>query len=194
MAEGKSKQYPYRTLGFQLRSLRDKEKESISDVSGAVEIEPELLVEIESGLKLPSEDILLLLISHFGLKNNEAMKLWKLAGYNNLSDLDDSSQQEAFHPQAAMFVLPIDSRVVYTDSVQASVNDFGIVVNFQQASQQSSQPLIVSRVGMSREHAENVVEVLQRILSDLSKPKSKTKPKLNRKTDNTNKKSESKEL
>ncbi len=192
MAEGKSKQFPYRTLGFQLQSLREKEKEGIPDVSGAVEIEPELLVEIESGLKLPSEDILLLLISHFGLKNDEAMKLWKLAGYNNLSDIDEPDQQDTFHAQAAMFVLPIDSRVVYTDSVQATVNDFGIVVNFQQASHQSTQPLVVSRVGMSREHAENVVEVLQRVLADLAK--SKPKQKLNRKADDTNKKSKSKEL
>lgn len=178
MAEGKSKQYPFRTLGFQLRSLREKEKEAIPDVSGAVEIEPELLVEIEAGLKLPSEDILLLLISHFGLQNEEALKLWRLAGYDNLTDANQPNSQDTLSHQSAMFILPIDSRVVYTDNVQASVNDFGIVVNFQQSNpQQNTQPLTVARVGMSREHAKNVLALLQRVLSDenLSKQKSNRK-------------------
>ncbi len=185
MAEGKSKQFPFRTLGFQLRSLREKEHESIPDVSGAVEIEPELLVDIESGLKLPSEDILLLLISHFALQNEEAMKLWRMSGYDNLTNETPAPASEPLNNQSAMFILPIDSRIVYTDMVQATVNDFGIVVNFQQNSPQpNTQPLTVARVGMSREHAENVISILQKILSEKNIPKRKT----NRKTDDKNKK------
>jgi hypothetical protein len=174
MAEGKSKQYPYRTLGFKLRSLREKENETIPDVSGAVEIDSELLVEIEQGLKLPSEDILLLLISHFGLLNEDAMKLWRLAGYDNLSDNTSLANSENLSHQSAVFLLPIDSRVVYTDLVQVNVNNYGIVINFQQTNTQSnSQPLTVARVGMSREHAENVISILQQVLTD--KPKKSRK-------------------
>jgi hypothetical protein len=172
MAEGKSKQYPYRNLGFKLRSLREKEKESVPDVSGAVEIDTELLLDIEKGIKLPSEDILLLLISHFGLQNEEAMKLWRLAGYDNLTDPIQTSSFDNLNQQSAVFLLPIDSRVVYTDLVQTSVNDFGIVINFQQSNPgQNSQPLTVSRVGMSREHAENMLKILSNILNnDNNKP------------------------
>lgn len=180
MAEGKSKQYPYRSLGFKLRSLREKEDESIPDVSGAVEIESELLIEIESGSKLPSEDILLLLISHFGLKNEEAMKLWRLAGYDNLNDPLVTGSIEGLNQQPAVLLLPIDARVVYTDLVQVTVNDFGIVINFQQTNpQQVNQPLTVARVGMSREHAESVVEILQQVLSEkpVDKPKKINKNK-----------------
>jgi hypothetical protein len=182
MAEGKSKQFPYRTLGFKLRSLREKEKETIPDVSGAVEIEAELLVDIEEGFKLPSEDILLLLISHFGLHNEEAMKLWRLAGYDNLTEPTQPSGFENLSHQSAVFLLPIDSRIVYTDLVEATINNFGIVINFQQAnSQQRSQPLTVARVGMSREHAQNLISILEQALADkinkskklINKPKNK---------------------
>jgi DNA-binding XRE family transcriptional regulator len=165
MSKSDSKQYPFRTLGFKLRSLREKEKETIPDVSGAVEIDAELLVEIETGSKLPSEDILLLLISHFGLQNEDAMKLWRLAGYDDLTDQKSSISSESLNQQSAVFLLPIDSRVVYTDQVQVSLNNFGIVVNFQQnSSQTSSHPLTVARVGMSREHAESMISILQQVL------------------------------
>jgi len=167
MADNKSKQFPYKSLGLQLRSLREKEQESIPDVSGAVEIESELLVSIEEGSKLPSEDILLLLISHFGLKNEEAMRLWRLAGYDNLDESTKTSSYENLNHQSAVFLLPIDSRIVYTDMVQVTVNNFGIVINFQQNNtQQTNTPLTVARVGMSREHAETVVSILKEVLDN----------------------------
>lgn len=175
MAERKSKQYPYRPLGFKLRSLREKNQESIADVSGAVEIDTDLLVSIETGLKLPDEDILLLLISHFGLANEEALKLWRLAGYDNLVDTTIPAPANNLSQQGAIFLLPIDSRVVYTDKVEFSENEYGIVLNFQQAnSQQKEQDLTVARVGMSREHARKIIESLEKMLKT---QKSNKKPK-----------------
>jgi hypothetical protein len=176
MAERKSKHYPYRPLGFKLRSLREKNQESIADVSGAVEIDTELLVKIEDGLKLPDEDILLLLISHFGLQNDEALKLWRLAGYDNLVDTNVVPDTNNLSQQAAVFLLPIDSRVVYTDKVDLTDNNYGIVINFQQTNSQQpgEQPLTVARVGMSREHAIQIINSLQKVLkAEQSNRKSK---------------------
>jgi hypothetical protein len=189
MAEGKSKHYPYRALGFKLRSLREKATESILDVSGAVEIEAELLVDIEEGYKLPSEDILLLLISHFGLQNEDAMKLWRLAGYDNLTDTAQPGSFDNLNHQSAVFLLPIDSRVVYTDIIQATLNNYGIVINFQQNNTQpNSQPLTVARVGMSREHAESVISILQQVLADQSpKQRKSTDQSKNKKQGDKNK-------
>jgi hypothetical protein len=102
------------------------------------------------------------------------MKLWRLAGYDNLSDNTSLANSENLSHQSAVFLLPIDSRVVYTDLVQVNVNNYGIVINFQQTNTQSnSQPLTVARVGMSREHAENVISILQQVLTD--KPKKSRK-------------------
>jgi hypothetical protein len=185
MANSKSERFPYKNLGLLLRSLREKEKESVPDVSGAVEIESELLLDIEEGLKPPSEDILLLLISHFGLKNDEAMKLWRMAGYDNITETTKSNNFDNLNHQPAVFLLPIDSRIVYTDLIQVTVNNFGIVINFQQYNpQQNNQPLTVARVGMSREHAETVVSILNQVLNSKSKKPQKLIKRSNSKSKN----------
>jgi DNA-binding XRE family transcriptional regulator len=165
MSEGKSKQFPYRALGYQLRSLREKNKNSVVEVSGAVEIDEEALVEIEKGAVLPSEDILLLLISYFSLKNDDALKIWKLAGYDKLLD-QNSQDSDVLTQQNAVVLLPIDARVIYSDSVVVNKNKYGVVLNFMQNNSVSSaQPIPVARVGMSKEHAQSVIETLQAVLN-----------------------------
>lgn len=171
MSEGLAKQFPYRTLGYQLHSLREKKNQTLIEVSGAVEIDAESLLNIERGSVLPSEDILLLLISYFGLQNEAALKLWKLAGYDKL--LDASQPDSDFlSQQSAVLLLPIDARIIYSDSVQIKKNDHGIVMNFMQSGgQNGGQPTPISRVGMSREHAQNVINLLQKVLSNLDATK-----------------------
>src|SRR5689334_16151410 len=72
---------PYHTLGKQLKTLRDRAKESLAEASGAVEIDARELAKYELGKARPNEDVLLLLISHFEAKDDEAVNLWEMAGY-----------------------------------------------------------------------------------------------------------------
>lgn len=132
--------------------MRIKRQESIAEVSGAVEIDMEALAAIEQGKERPNEEILLLLISHFDMKDDEADSIWKLAGY----ELEPE-------PKQTVMMTPEDLRIVYTDMVHVSVNNFGVVMNFMQNAG-TNHPLAISRVGMSREHAEKVLEVLQKTL------------------------------
>ena len=48
--------------------------------------------------------------------------------------------------------------------MHATVNDHGVILQFMQQIPNIQQPTIVSRVGMSREHAEKVIEVLTQTL------------------------------
>src|SRR5574337_1317106 len=81
MEDSKARQ-TYRPLGRKLKELRGRANESLAEASGAVEIDVRELAAIELGQDRPSEEVLLLLISHFGAKDDEALKLWELAGYN----------------------------------------------------------------------------------------------------------------
>src|SRR5256885_14163047 len=81
MCMNEQKDIPFRTLGRQLKALRNRANESLAEASGAVEIEAEILASYELGQSRPSEDVLLLLISHFGAKDDEAVRLWEMAGY-----------------------------------------------------------------------------------------------------------------
>lgn len=161
----KNGKYPYKTLGARLRRMREKLLESLAEVSGAVEIETGMLSSIESGKECPSEDILLLLISHFGIKEDEASKLWELAGFD---DSEMPSHQmindDNGFAKPAVMVMPMDARIVYTDMVHVMVNNFGVVMNFMQGAGINNQPLAVARIGMSKEHAKSVLEVLKQTL------------------------------
>lgn len=182
MSDGVSKQFPYRTLGYQLRNLREKNDQTLSEVSGAVEIEADALKKIEKGSVLPSEDILLLLISHFGLQNEAAMKLWRLAGYDKYIDTT-ATDNSVLAQQSAVLLLPIDARIIYSDSVKVSKNNYGVVMNFMQSNdQKDDQPLPIARVGMSKEHAKEVITKLQNAIADQENTKQKMFRRQNPKT------------
>lgn len=161
---GKDNQ-PFKPLGSHLKRLRERRQQTLAEVSGAVEIDPETLIAIEEGVERPGEDILLLLISHFATKEDVATKLWELAGYNH-DELPVKNIVNDFHGQAqnGVMVLPADTKIVYTDMVHVMVNNYGVVMNFMQTGGPTNQPLAVARVGMSKEHAKSILEVLQKTM------------------------------
>lgn len=163
MNDGAKKNLPYEKLGLRLKRLRERLRETLSEVSGAVEIDSDALEVYEQGKNRPSEDILELLISHFAVKEEEARALWNLAGYQG-DDLDMDS------PTATAVVMPVDTRIAYTDMLKVIVNEHGVTLQFMQTSGPNNQPLVVSRLGMSKEHARSVIELIQRTLAR-SEPK-----------------------
>lgn len=165
MSEPKQEQ-PFKTLGNQLKRLREKNKESLAEVSGAVEIDPEALHAFEEGSARPQEDILLLLISHFATKEDVATKLWELAGYDR-EELPTQNGSNATHEEVQQTIMHASSEVpiVYTDMVHIMVNNYGVIMNFMQTAGSNNQPMAVARVGMSKEHAQSVLEVLQKTLA-----------------------------
>lgn len=150
---------PYRQFGQRLSEIRKALQESVSEVSGAVEIETETFKRYERGEERPSEDILSLLIDHFAIKEDEADELWELAGYSQ-----DQPKSDDLPNVTAFMVLPVDSRIVYTDTAHVSINNFGVVMNFMQNGPQN-QPMAVARVGMSLDHAKSVLDVLAKTIS-----------------------------
>ena len=158
---------PYRPLGRHLKKLRTRANESLAETSGAVEIDVRELANFELGTSKPSEDVLLLLISHFGARDDEAVSLWELAGYAGeripAARMDNSERSPDVLANS-------DKRVLFTDTVDIMVNNYGVVMNFMQTGPQGTQP--VARVGMSREHAQSVLRVLEDTLSQFQKFKS----------------------
>lgn len=157
---------PYETLGTQLRHLRERNRESVAEVSGAVEIDETELSKIESGTNRPSEDILLLLISHFAVEDDKAAELWQLAGYDRQEDSHDHDHDQSQNGRAQTLMVMIDPRVMYSDSVEVVANNKGVVLNFSQSAGQNGQPLTISRIGMSHEQAKMVMGILHQALYD----------------------------
>jgi transcriptional regulator with XRE-family HTH domain len=147
---------PYVKFGQVLHTLRRSYHVSKKELCGALEINEDYLHKLESGVEKPSEDLIEQMISHFALDDNLADNLWRLAGFTN-DKLEDVIAHTA--------VLPLSElKVAYTDMVHVSVNNFGVVLNFMQNVGPNNQPVVVSRLGMSKEHAQSVVDVLARTL------------------------------
>jgi len=156
---------PYQTLGKTLKNLRHRANESLAETSGAVEIDVRELAGFELGKTRPSEDVLLLLISHFGAKDDEAVKLWEMADYG--MDKIPASHMANAEAQTDAAVSETN-RVLYTDVVDVMVNNYGVVMNFMQAGPGNSTNA-VARIGMSREHAKSVLKILEVTLSQTEK-------------------------
>lgn len=164
---------PFTTLGKHLKYIREQQDESIAEVSGAVEIDAQRLERIEAGEERPSEDILLLLISHFDMNEQQAVQLWELADYGDeLPDQIKPDIDQLMNKQVVM-LLAADTRTMYSDGVQAIANKAGITLSFTQANGPDSN-IIVSKVGMSVEQAQQVVHEIQ---SALLKAQYAKKPK-----------------
>jgi len=148
-------------LGARLKFLREQWQQSVSEVSTTLEIEEKMLRAFEAGKIVPPVEILDMLINHFLLTEDQAQDLRELA-FDAVDDNDNGILDDVLSKQIVMF-MPIDNKVVYTDAMQATVNNSGVILQFmQQAGNGQSVP--ISRVGMSREHAERVLEVLQNTL------------------------------
>jgi len=156
---------PYVTLGNHLKYVREQAKQSRAEVSQAVEIDEEYLARIEAGLERPSEDILMLLISHFGVQDREAVQLWELAEYD--SELPDAlrlgPETESTGNRPMVMLVAVDVRTMYSDGLEVSVNPAGVTLNFTQAVNQS-QTAPVARVGMSHQQAEQVIRAMEQAL------------------------------
>jgi transcriptional regulator with XRE-family HTH domain len=159
----KKQQEPFKQLGERLRTIRQKLHESVAEVSGAVEIDEPTLERIEKGYERPAEDILLLLINHFGMHDDEAASLWQLAGYDppRMHDHDYREDKESgSHNRSAILVMAVDPRIMYSDGIQVTASSNGVVMTFSQGSG-TPNSLATARVGMSREQAYAVIQTLQ---------------------------------
>lgn len=156
---------PFITLGRHLKYVREQSKKSLAEVSGAVEIEEHNLARIEAGEERPSEDILMLLISHFEVQDREAVQLWELADYDTeMPDhIKPDIDPQQFHGKPMVMLLAMDMRTMYSDGLEATSNDAGLTLNFTQASAPGVANS-VAKVGMSYDQAEDVLKKLQYIL------------------------------
>ena len=177
---------PYKQFGRCLKAMRQRFQESLGEVSGAVEVAVEQLDRFERGAELPNEDILMLLISHFNLGDEEAVALWELAGYEPDDRLfgDDEEDEAADHrnernesndraaqpgrslTNAPVMMIALDNRVLYTNGAEIVTDNAGLVINFIQSDNAAKNPqrYAVSRVGMSYDQAEQLLATLNRAL------------------------------
>lgn len=162
---------PFKILGDKLKIIRQKLHESVAEVSGAVEIDEQSLQRIEQGKERPSEDILMLLINHFGVQDDDAANLWQLAGYDDPGDEDHNHNHAPQENQnrTMVMIMAVDPRVIYSDGAQVTANANGVILGFSQGVG-TPGAITTAKIGMSREQAKALLHTLGRTL-EASEPK-----------------------
>lgn len=164
--------HPYRAFGAKIKHFRQQWKQSVSDVSGTLEIDEIFLKDIESGKILPTENQMDMIINHFLLTNEQADELRGLAQMHSDQAAENliGGVEDMLMKQLVMY-MPVEQKVIYTDGMNVTVNRHGVVLQFTQntALNTKTKSNVVCQVGMSREHAEKVVDVLKKTLSEHDK-------------------------
>lgn len=161
---------PFAVLGDKLKLLRESCKETLAEAAGAVELAEEQLLRIEQGFERPSEEILMLLINHFGMKEDDAVQLWELAGYDG-DDRDDEQSDKTTQTKTIVMSIALDPRVMYSDQVHIAGNPNGVVFSFLQPGAGQLPQMPVARVGMSRDQARKMLHLLHETLQHLDTPR-----------------------
>lgn len=161
--------HPFQKFGKALTAIRRQYHATKQEVCGALEIDIDTLQRLEQGVEQPSEDVIEQFISHFDLNDYLADSLWLLGGYP-AEKVDEATVHS--------IAVPVNElKINYTDMVHVSVNNFGVVLNFMQTSGPNNQPMVVSRLGMSKEHAKSLVDLIQTTMQSAEESKAVKLPK-----------------
>lgn len=156
---------PYKSLGLRLQRIRHKYNRTIPEVCGAVEIDESLLTRIEAGMEKPEEELLEQLINHYQMEDNDALRLWTLAGYDTndllVEDIDPLVTSNTL--PSVIMLMTLEQRTLYSDSLDIHFDENGLILNFKQLAGQK-QPLSLAKLGMSYEQAEKVLLTLQKVM------------------------------
>lgn len=80
--------------------------------------------------------------------------------------MDNNTNQQNTNDQTKMdkelkIKIPENTNVFYTDSAFVNANKYGITIDFAQSMGPTNQQTVVARVGMSKDHAEALMNLLQ---------------------------------
>ncbi len=164
-------------FGKLLKGHRKKTGKSLKAVGKDIGINYSYLSKIEKGIQRPSVELLNKLVTYYKLNNSQTGKIFHFAGYkreevtmNNQSQFNKSNQNKT-----QISIDPKNNQILYTDHIHVTSSPFGLVLDIGQKMGPTTKAFIVSRIGMSAEHAKALVNLLNRALKVKNIKKSTTK-------------------
>lgn len=80
---------------------------------------------------------------------------------------DENSKALQTAPAELKINVPEGTNILYCDSAFVTASNFGIVFDFAQRMASTDTQTVVSRIGMSKEHVEALLKVLQQKLVEI---------------------------
>ena len=156
--------FQYQKLGETLRQIRsDRNAGGIKVVASEIGVDYSNLSKVENGYIKPSRNLLDKLIAFYEIPATEASQLYYLAGEREgvTFKLEEAKKPQQITPNAYagnQVAIPENSPVLYAGAVYMDASPFGVVFNFAQQVGPTNNLVVVSRIGMSNEHAKALCE------------------------------------
>lgn len=147
-------------LGVALKAYRVAAEESVSDLAEAIELSEDVIKRTETGLQKPSLEMIELIGRHYSLREPEISRLVELAGHSAEDFSFDLAPADIDLRKLSEDYDVLFAPVLYTDMVNVVSNHHGVTINFVQKGNGEDKPVVISRVGMSHEHAKSILKVL----------------------------------
>lgn len=158
-----------------LKKYREIRNINITQASKALGIERSYLSKVEHKHIRPSLDLLRRLIELYSIPETELAYLYAESGYGTGKEIIINQKEgremlkmdKNQNSNEAQVSVPTNTPILYCDSIFITKSDFGLVFDFAQKLGPTNKHTVVSRIGMSKEHA----EAFLRILADQIKEK-----------------------
>ncbi|MDO8639201.1 MAG: DUF3467 domain-containing protein [Candidatus Daviesbacteria bacterium] len=166
----------FKDFGNKIREFRKNKEESLLRVSSSLGIDKTYLSKLENGHLKPSKKILERISNYYSLSEEKMIILYDFAGYGEeekqfrqnedereVIKMDESPSSVITKGKegAVEIGVPNNVQVLYSNAVFITSDDFGVVLDFAQRLGSTSNHNVVSRIGMSFDHAENFLKVLK---------------------------------
>lgn len=138
--------------------------ENLQKAADALGVDRSYLSKLEAGLSNPSSRFFNEMAALYRLTPEETFDLINLIGFRKevITVAEQKQGEPQFGPQIA--IPQARAEILYSDAVQVDVNEFGVVLNFAQRLGPSNKQIVVSRVGMSKEHVRALIKIIESLL------------------------------
>lgn len=149
-------------LGQTLRIKRTENNLSSGDAAQKLKLSPAYYSRLENGKEKPSPDLLNKIAVEYNLPLEDQRLLSQLAGYTTNAESEGGNTSVA--TQALQEVqIKVNAEalpVLFSDSMFVTVSENGVVFDFAQKVGPTNEQQIVTRVGVSYNHAEKIHKLL----------------------------------
>lgn len=166
-------------FGHRIRMYRVQKGENITQAAKGLELDRTYLSRLENGHLQPTRKLLEKICEYYLIPEDEASEIYTLAGYagkdivmqNKKGEgverrMEGNQISESRGAKGIELNVPSNAVVLYTDSAFVTTNEFGICIDFAQRLGSTNKHNVVTRVGMSKEHARALIKVLQERLKE----------------------------
>lgn len=128
-----------------------------------LKVSPAYYSKLENGKEKPSRALVADIISKFQLALEDSRLLEQYAGYGTGSSIIDQTSESGVDQASLVSTAPSfdrNTQVLYSDAMYITITENGVVLDFAQQQGATTQQDVVSRIGLSHEHAKKISDLL----------------------------------